>query len=84
MKPVKFPQATTELKKPVSMSEEECAPLWVFQDGQQCISCWRLSFWERVKFLLHGRIWLGILSGQTQPPVWLSAEKTVFNHHNSD
>lgn len=35
------------------------------------ISCWRPNLFERIKFLVTGRIWLCIF-GQTQPPVSLS------------
>lgn len=61
------------------MTDEECSSLNIFQtpDGA-CISCWTAPFWQRVKFLFHGKIWLGVLSGQTQPPVWLDCTKTVF------
>lgn len=79
MKPIHFKEAKVELQKPPNMSAEECAPLWVDRtaDGQ-CVSCWTTSFWQRVLFLFHGRIWLGILSGETQPPVWLDCTKTVY------
>ena len=79
MKPLHFEEAQIELKKPESMTEEQCGSLWVHRtkDGQ-CISCWTVPFWQRLKFLFHGKIWLGILSGNTQPPVWLDCQKTVF------
>ena len=78
MDPIKFPEANKNLLKPQSMTDEECGSLWVYTDGRQCISCWRLSFIQRLKALFFGRIWLGVLSGYTQPPVWLDCEKTVF------
>jgi len=79
MKPVKFEQATQELKKPASMTDEDCSSLFVYQSPEGvCISCWTVPFWQRVKFLFHGKIWLGISSGRTQPPVWLDCIKTVF------
>ena len=60
------------------MTDKECSSLKVYTDGEVCISCWKLSLKERVKALLYGRVWLGILSGHTQPPVWLDCDKTVF------
>ena len=78
MKPIKFKQANTNLLKPDSMTDEECTNLWVYCDGEQCISCWKLSFLQRIKALLFGKVWLSVLSGQTQPPVWLDCDKTVF------
>ena len=78
MKPIKFKEATIELQKPKNMTEEECSPLWVFQDSKENISCWKAPFWTRVKFLFHGKVWLGILSGTTQPPCWVDVTNTVF------
>ena len=79
MKPKHFKESTVELKKPESMTDEECGSLHVYQqpDGT-CVSLWTAPFWQRVKFLFHGHIWLGVLSGSTQPPVWLDCKKTVF------
>ena len=77
MKPIKFEQANKNLLKPESMTDEECSSLWVYNDGRECISCWRLTWRERIKALLFGRVWLSVLSGRTQPPVWLAC-KTVF------
>jgi hypothetical protein len=78
MKPVKFKEQNQQLGPPPGMSEDECSPLPVFTDGKQCISCWELSPEEIEKVKRTGRIWLSVVSGQTQPPVWMSAEETVF------
>lgn len=78
MKPIKFKQANKNLTKPESMTDEECSSLWVYSDGKQCISLWKMSFWQRIKVLFWGRIWLSVFSGETQPPVWLDCRKTVF------
>lgn len=78
MTPIKFKEANKNLAKPQNMTDEECSSLWVYTDGRQCISCWKLSWRQRIKALLFGRVWLSILSGGTQPPVWLDCDKTVF------
>ena len=78
MKPIKFKEANKNLQKPKNMKDKECGSLWVYSDGKQTISCWKMSFKQRVKALIWGRIWLSVLSGETQPPVWLQSEKTVF------
>lgn len=78
MKPVKFKEANKNLLKPDSMTDEECSSLWVYTDGAECVSCWRLTFKERLFALLFGKVWLSVLSGYTQPPVWLACSKTVF------
>lgn len=79
MKPIKFDQAMIELKKPASMTDDECGSLHIYQtsDGT-CVSLWTVSFWKRLQFLFHGKIWLGVQSGKTQPPVWLDCTKTIF------
>jgi hypothetical protein len=76
--PVDFPEKTKTLQKPPSMTDEECSPLHVYSDGEVCISCWRPSWRERLSILWHGRIWLYVASGPTQPPVSLDACRTVF------
>lgn len=78
MVPVKFKEANRKLLKPDNMTDEECNSLWVYTDGKQCISCWKLSWKQRIKALLFGRVWLSVLYGGTQPPVWLDCDKTVF------
>lgn len=79
MEPLFFKEADTELKKPSNMTDEECSSLFVHRSPNgDCISLWTAPFWTRVKFLFHGKLWLGVNSGITQPPVWLDMSKTVF------
>lgn len=78
MKPIEFKEANKVLNKPESMTDEECRNLSVYTNGKQCVSCWKVPFWKRVKMLFHGKVWLGVLSGQTQPPVWVDVDNTVF------
>lgn len=77
--PIDFPEKTHVLNKPESMTDEECMPLPVFSDSEQCISCWKFGWKERLKVLFKGIVWLGIISGRTQPPVWLAVEKPFEN-----
>lgn len=78
MKPLHFKEANVELKKPASMTDEECGSLWIYQSKHdECISLWTVPFWQRLKFLFHGKLWLGVLSGKTQPPVWLDMNKKI-------
>lgn len=79
MKPKQFKEATIELKKPPSMTDAECGSLFIHQSERgECISLWTAPFLQRVKFLFHGKLWLGVLSGKTQPPVWLDMSNKVF------
>jgi len=59
MKPVKFPECTHVLAK----DQKEYLPLPVHRqrDGL-VVSCWRLTWWERVKLLATGRLWLMTLT----------------------
>lgn len=85
MHPIEFKEATVELKKPADMTDEECSSLWIYRhEGEHtCISLWTAPFWQRVKFLFHGRVWLGVRSGTTQPPVWLDMKKNIFKKEES-
>lgn len=78
MKPINFSQSNKTLLKPESMTDEECGVLYVHNDGQCNISCWRPSLRERLSILLFGKVWLRVLSGATQPPVVIEGISTVF------
>lgn len=78
MKPIDFKQSTKVLQKPSTMTDNECASLHVWSDGNQCVSCWKPTFKERLNILFGGKVWLGVLSGGTQPPVFVSG-LNVFN-----
>ena len=78
MRPTEFDEQTTILGKPIGMTDEECSSLPIFSDGTQTISSWKLSLKERLQILIFGKIWVGVVFGKTQPPIWLSSEKTVF------
>ena len=78
MEPMKFLQANKNLLKPVGMTDEECGSLPVFTDGKECISLWKMTWRERLSALLFGKVWLWVISGQTQPPVALLATREIF------
>ena len=75
MTPIEFKGQTLVLRKPAGMSDEECSPLPIARLDDTCVSCWRMSWRERLKVLWTGRVWLGVLSGQTQPPVYVTVER---------
>lgn len=84
MKPIDFPQSTKVLQRPSSMTESECSPLHVWSDGKQCVSCWKPSFVERLKILFTGKVWIGVLSGGTQPPIFVSGEQVFAKQSKKD
>ena len=75
MKPIDFEQSTKVLQKPGTLSDAQCGALPVWCDGKQCVSCWKPSIKERIKILFGGNVWLGVLSGKTQPPVFVTGER---------
>lgn len=75
MKPIDFPQSTKVLQRPSTMAESECQSLHVWNDGSQCVSCWKPTVSERIRIAFGGNVWLGVMSGKTQPPVFVSGEK---------
>lgn len=84
MQPIAFPTQTIELQPNPNQLEidgQKVGALPIFTDGDQCVSKWRLTFGERLKVFWYGHIWLGIHSGRTQPPVWLSADKEKFSNN---
>lgn len=52
--------------------------LW--SDGEECVSCWRLSWRERFSALFFGRVWVSMLTGKTQPPAYVEASNNYFKN----
>ena len=75
MKPIDFKQSTKVLQRPSTLPESKCQSLPVWNDGTQCVSCWNASLPERLAILVTGKVWLGVMSGKSQPPVFLSGTK---------
>lgn len=72
MKPIEFKEAN------VKLILTGCGDLPAFRDGRQVISCWKMSFKERIRALISGKVWLGIRHENTQPPAWLKVMRTAF------
>jgi len=71
MEPIQFEHSNKVLQpsgKEYSSNVVGVDPLPVWTDGEQCVSCWKMSLKERLFALIFGRVWLGLLSGETQPP----------------
>ena len=80
MKPVEFTEQTLVLSANPNQLEidgQEVGKLPIFTDGNQVVSCWGLSFRERLQALWFGKGWVGVHSGRTQPPDWERVDKTV-------
>ena len=52
------------------------------EDGE-VITCWKLSFKERIKILFTGKIWLGILTfNKLLQPLKMSCDKPPIHKEN--
>lgn len=54
MKPTTFPEQTCVLAE----DQPEYQPLPVCRIGDEVISCWELTLWDRLLVFFTGRIWL--------------------------
>lgn len=70
-----FPESNRALGKPANMSDAECGTLPVYTDGRMCVSCWQPSQAEREAIAAGLPVWLGVHSGYSQPPVFVSTLK---------
>ena len=77
MTPQRFPEHTNVLAKPADMTEAECRPLPVYIDGDTYVSCWGMTWRERLSVLLFGKVWLGVRV-VNQPPVWVKGRRQIF------
>lgn len=59
MKPISFKEQNCTIAK--NQKEYLSLPAWKSKDGI-VISCWQLSFIERIKLLFTGRLWFKILT----------------------
>lgn len=71
MKPIDFAFANKTLGAPDDMPD--VVPLRVNCNGEECISCWELDEADLAELNANRKIYLSVVSGITQPPVWLSA-----------
>lgn len=78
MNPIDFKESNFTLTKPSNLTDEQCKSLRVCNTGEYIVSLWRLSFWERIKVLFVGRVWLLLWSTKTPPPVLLTINYPFF------
>ena len=74
MKPIEFKEQNIVFAR----DQPEYKPLPAFKDKNgEVVSCWELSFRERIRVLLNGNIWL-CLSSFNQPltPSFMTTKKS--------
>jgi hypothetical protein len=77
MKPTQFPESNGTLSGGPAASygtEDDVADLPVHRGVGQIISCWRLSWLDRLRVLITGRVWLHVLTQRTHAPVLVATE----------
>jgi hypothetical protein len=76
MKPVKFKESNVTFAE----NQPEYLPLPAFinkSDHGEVVTCWNLSFRERLRVLFNGKIWLSMLSfNKPLTPSFLSTKKS--------
>lgn len=55
-----YPVEFQEMNRVLGSESEEFDSLPVFTDGRECISCWQMSWKERLSALLFGKVWLSV------------------------
>lgn len=78
MKPINFKHSNITLQpsgKTYSDNVTKVTELPIWTDGEQCLSCWKMSWRERFSSLIFGRVWISALTGSTQPPIFAMVEK---------
>ena len=73
MKPSPFGKMNNVLDKPKDMSN--CGRLPIYKDitNNQLFSLWVGSFFDRLRFLISGKLWL-IVKGSQQPPISMTTK----------
>lgn len=59
MRPIKFKEANVVYAK--NQPEYLQLPVYKAEDGE-VISCWKMSFKERLIFIITGKIWISVLT----------------------
>ena len=81
MKPVRFEEANRLLQpsgREYSENVLSVESLPVYTNDEECVSCWQMSWRERLAAFLFGHVWLCVLSGKTQPPVYIEATRSFL------
>lgn len=72
---VYFEGANTKLGPP--KGSENVSDLYTYSNGLCSVSCWQLSADELAEINRTGRVFVSVLSGRSQPPVFLGSEEEV-------
>lgn len=84
MTPYKFPQATITAAK--DQPEYQPLPMCLSGHDDGCMAtCWKLTWWERIKLLWRGVIWIEVLTFHRGiPPQRPSVDPPDFSTYGYD
>jgi hypothetical protein len=80
-KPVSFEHQNIIWKAPPGMAN--CGDLPGYRDKSFTISCWKFPFWQRIRFLFTGRIWIWVHL-PIQPPISLQVKSPFSGQSEAD
>lgn len=76
MKPIKFKEQNCTFAK----NQPEDMPLPAYRYNTrygQVVSCWKLSFWERLRLLFTGKLWVSLMMfGKPLTPSYFTTKKS--------
>lgn len=73
--PVQFDGANTLMRAPDGA--ENVQDMYVFRNAHAAVSCWELSPEEIAEISRTGKVFLSVLMGGAQPPVYVGSEDAV-------
>jgi len=85
MKPLEFEHQNTVFAK--DQPQYQSLPALRLEDspGGEVITCWGLSFKERLKILFTGKMWVSLMMfGKDVTPSYLSVNREEVYYHPSD
>lgn len=77
--PVQFPGSNRVLRPPEGHDEVSVRSMHTFTNGFHSVSCWQFDKDEIEEIVRTGRLFCSVLSGQTQPPIYLGTEQETRN-----
>ena len=81
MKPINFKESKEIHRLPFMQGQERQTEVPVMRGDGYLISCWTCSFWQRLKFLFHGKIWMGTTASYQSS--WIECEETIFDNETN-
>lgn len=76
MKPIKFKEVNVTFAE----NQDEYLPLPAFRSDEpegQIVSCWKLTFIERVRILFIGKLWVSLMMfGKPLTPMFFTTKKS--------